>query len=100
MRQFCLLCGRMAKQQGPGGSTAAANAFYSISTELLPPTVLTNHVDGGPEPGATVSIGQRLREILRVELPKKKLVPSEEICKKCFRQLNEVDYLEAQVNSR
>ena len=38
-----------------------------------------------------------MSEILRVEVPRKKLIPSEEICKKCFRQLSEIDYLETQV---
>ena len=44
-----------------------------------------------------MTIGSRLRDILRVDFMRKRYVPSEEICKRCFRQLNEIDYLEAQV---
>lgn len=84
MRQFCLVCGRMAKQAG-------SSAFYSIHSTLAPSDGLGGLGSGGG------TIAHRLRDILRVELPRKKLVPSEDICKKCFRQLNEVDYLEIQV---
>ena len=97
-RQLCLVCGRMAKQQQlqqhlpSGGSASQAASFYNIASGLVSPT----HPD---DPDKATTIGRRLGEILRVELPKKKLVPSEEICKKCFRQLNEIDYLEGQVSS-
>ncbi|TRY60921.1 hypothetical protein TCAL_03200 [Tigriopus californicus] len=79
-RSICLLCGRMAKQLG-------SSAFYNIDTHML------NSESGGE------TIAARLKEIIRVTLPRKKLIPSEEICKKCFRQLNEIDYLENQLKS-
>ena len=91
MRQMCLVCGRMAKQQQGGpASAAAAAAFYSIECALVAS-------ESTREAAEEETIGQRLGDILRVELPKKKLVPSEEICKKCFKQLNEIDFLEKQV---
>lgn len=74
----------MAKQLG-------SSTFYSIDTKMLSST---ETAEGG------VTIAARLKDILRIDLPKKKVVPSEEICKKCFRQLNEIDYLESQVRSK
>ncbi len=96
-RQLCLVCGRMAKQQQPAAAAAAA-AFYDIGSRL-PPTVADDAEEGAmsEESGIGKTIAQRLGDILRVTLPKKKLVPSEQICKKCFRQLTEIDYLEMQV---
>ncbi len=99
LRQFCLLCGRMPKQ-ALAGSHVSNSAFYSIHSEF----VSTADSGGGDGEGSCegsgrVTIAHKLKEILRVNLPKKKLVPSEEICKKCFRQISEIDYLENQVIS-
>ena len=77
---MCLICGRLGKHVG-------SSAFYNIST-ALPSTDCGN-----------VTIGHRLRDILRLELPRKRLVPSDDVCRKCYRQLTEIDYLESQVIS-
>lgn len=96
-RQLCLICGRVSKQIG-------SSAFYSVETLMLtsgeasntsPLNGLSAVSTGGH--GPSVTIASRLREILRVDFLRKRYVPSEEICKKCFRQLNEIDYLESQV---
>ena len=88
IRQFCLVCGRMAKN-----STGMSSAFYGLDTFLMSTT------EEEP-PSERTSVGGLLKNILRVDLPKKKLIPSDDICKKCYRQLNEIRYMEQQVNTK
>ena len=49
----------------------ASAAFYSVDTAMLT-----------TDAGQHVTIGSRLREVLRVDFLRKRFVPSEEICKK------------------
>ena len=47
--------------------------------------------------GGYATVAEKLMELLNLSLPRTDVVPSEEICKKCYRQLNEIDFLEIQV---
>jgi len=78
-RQICLTCGRLAKQAG-------SNSFYDIHNST---TFSTS--DG------YVSIAKKLRMLFHLELPRSKLVTSDQICRKCFRALNEIHFLETQL---
>ena len=52
----------------------------------------------GKEMGMTIS--KRLRDVLQVsESQRNALVPSKEICKKCFKQIMDIIYLQNQVIS-
>ena len=78
-RLICLSCGRLAKQVG-------STAFYDINN---PSTFTTT--DG------YISIAKKLKELFHLELPRSKIIPSDQICRKCFRALNEIHFLETQV---
>jgi len=78
-RQMCLTCGRLAKQAG-------STSFYDIHNST---TFSTS--DG------YVSIAKKLRLLFHLELPRSKLVTSDQICRKCFRALNEIHFLETQL---
>jgi len=78
-RQICLTCGRLAKQAG-------STSFYDIHNST---TFSTS--DG------YVSIAKKLRLLFHLELPRSKLVTSDQICRKCFRALNEIHFLETQL---
>ena len=45
-----------------------------------------------------MSIAKKLKELFHLELPRSKIVQSEQICRKCFRALNEIHFLETQVH--
>ena len=47
--------------------------------------------------GGYATVAEKLMELLNLSLPRTDVVPSEEICKRCYRQLNEIDFLEIQV---
>ena len=79
-RQICLICGRLAKQAG-------STSFYDINNG----TSFTTS-DG------YMSIARKLRSMFHLELPKSKLVPCDQICRKCFRAMNEIHFLETQLN--
>ena len=55
MRQFCLLCGRMAKLSHPSDPSVGAAAFYSINSRLFPSL---GDRSGGGEP-EEVTIGKQ-----------------------------------------
>ena len=78
-RQICLICGRLAKQAG-------STSFYDINNG----TSFTTS-DG------YISIAKKLRGMFHLELPKSKLVPCDQICRKCFRAMNEIHFLETQL---
>ncbi len=78
-RQICLTCGRLAKQVG-------STSFYDIHNTT---TFATS--DG------YVSIAKKLRDLFHLELPRSKIIASDQICRKCFRALNEIHFLETQV---
>jgi len=78
-RQICLTCGRLAKQAG-------SQSFYDIHNST---TFSTS--DG------YVSIAKKLRGLFHLELPRSKLVTCDQICRKCFRALNEIHFLETQL---
>ena len=79
-RQICLTCGRLAKQVGSSG-------FYDIHN-----TTTFATADG------YMSIAKKVRELFHLELPRSKILQSEQICRKCFRALNEIHFLETQVS--
>lgn len=79
-RHICLTCGRMAKQAGSSG-------FYDIHNST---TFATS--DG------YISIAKKLRALFHLELPRSKIIASDQICRKCFRALNEIHFLETQLN--
>lgn len=82
IRQLCLICGRVAKTVN-----MPPNAFYNIRKQSITTS------DG------QIPIFRRLKDILNMDLPKLKLVPSEEICKKCYRQLTEIEYIQTQLSA-
>ena len=46
------------------------------------------------------SLSKKLREVIKIpDSHRNKLVPSKEVCKKCFRQLVDIDFMENQVSS-
>jgi hypothetical protein len=65
---------------------AGSNSFYDIHNST---TFSTS--DG------YVSIAKKLRMLFHLELPRSKLVTSDQICRKCFRALNEIHFLETQL---
>jgi len=81
-RQICLICGRLAKQAG-------STSFYDINNG----TSFTTS-DG------YISIAKKLRGMFHLELPKSKLVPCDQICRKCFRAMNEIHFLETQLEKK
>ena len=80
-RNICITCGRLAKQVG-------STSFYDIHNTT---TFATS--DG------YVSIAKKLRDLFHLELPRSKIISSDQICRKCFRALNEIHFLETQVSS-
>ena len=74
-----MICGRLAKQAG-------STSFYDINNG----TSFTTS-DG------YISIAKKLRGMFHLELPKSKLVPCDQICRKCFRAMNEIHFLETQL---
>ena len=80
-RHICLACGRLAKQVG-------SSSFYDINNTT---TFATS--DG------YVSIAKKLRDLFHLELPRSKIIAGDQICRKCYRALNEIHFLETQVSS-
>ena len=80
-RQICVTCGRLAKQVGSSG-------FYDIHNSTTFATA-----DG------YMSIAKKVKEMFHLELPRSKILQSEQICRKCFRAMNEIHFLESQVNT-
>ena len=82
-RAFCLICGRVPKQP-------TLSAFYDVDTAALPV---------GNSENEFMSVSKRLRDILQItETQRNQLVPSKELCKKCFRQLVDIDFMDNQVS--
>ena len=83
-RSFCLVCGKVPKQPN-------ASPFYDVETATLPTGNSEKSFD---------SLSKKLREVIKIpDSHRNKLVPSKEVCKKCFRQLVDIDFMENQVSS-
>ena len=83
-RLFCLVCGKVPKQPN-------ASPFYDVETATLPTGNSEKSFD---------SLSKKLREVIKIpDSHRNKLVPSKEVCKKCFRQLVDIDFMENQVSS-
>ena len=83
-RSFCLVCGKVPKQPN-------ASPFYDVETATLPTGNSEKSFD---------SLSKKLREVIKIpDSHRNKLVPSKEVCKKCFRQLVDIDFMENQVRS-
>jgi len=89
-RSFCLICGRVPKQP-------TLSHFYDVDSAPIPmPGHEPDSADGGQ--CAFTSISKRLRDILQVsETQRNSLVPSKEICKKCFKQVVDIDFMQNQI---
>lgn len=79
---FCLVCGKIPKQPN-------ASPFYDVDTSTLPT---------GNSEKAFTSLSKKLRDVIKVpDTQRNQLVPSKEVCKKCFRQLVDIDFMENQI---
>ena len=88
IRSFCLVCGRVPKQP-------TLSHYYDVNSAPIPMSR-----DEDPEAGF-MSISKKLRDILQVsETQRNQLVPSNEICKKCFKQVVDIDFMQNQVRNK
>jgi len=81
-RLFCLVCGKVPKQPN-------ATPFYEVETATLP--------TANAEKNFT-SLSKKLREVIKIsDAQRNQLVPSKDVCKKCFRSLVDMEFMENQV---
>ena len=81
-RAFCLVCGKVPKQPN-------ATPFYEVETATLPTANAENNF---------TSLAKKLREVIKIsDSQRNQLVPSKEVCKKCFRSLVDMEFMENQV---
>ena len=81
MRSYCLICGKMEKQCGAG-------YFRKIHGE----TIETGN--------GNLNLSKKLQDILGIDVRKPKWVSSDQICKKCLRNVMNIVNLEEQARER
>jgi hypothetical protein len=83
-RDFCLVCGKLPTQTN-------ASSFVDVENCNL-------QTDNGEKESTTLS--QKLSEVIKIsESQRHQLIPSKDVCNKCFRQLNYISFMENQVNT-
>lgn len=81
-RDFCLVCGKLPTQSN-------ASSFYDVDDCNI------TSVDSEKE---LTSLSKKLSEVIKIsDSQRNQLIPSKEVCNKCFRQLNYINFMENQV---
>ncbi|XP_040564421.1 uncharacterized protein [Lepeophtheirus salmonis] len=82
-RQCCCLCGKTSKSFDEGTS-----GFYNIHSQTL------------TKDDRSIPISASIKSILNIDLNKMNHESNESICKKCYHQLLDIDYLQFQLQSK